>query len=297
MGRDNANTPARRKALGQGMSALLGGRPTVVPPAAPPAQGIRKIAVDHILANPFQPRRTFHPESLNELAASIQANGVVQPILVRPAPDGKFEIVAGERRWRASRIAGLETIPAMVEEISNERLLEIALVENIQREDLNPIEMAKAFEQLIQEFSLTHEQIAARTGKDRASITNFLRLLKLTYPVQMLVAEGKLSMGHARALIGLGTREQEDFAARIVAQGMSVRNAEKMVARSKEPESPRPSVPLDPNMRAAVQEMERALGTRVRVIEGAGGKGRVEIDYYSADDLERIYNHILRPSE
>jgi ParB family chromosome partitioning protein len=274
------------------MSALLGGRPAVAPVSAPHA--IRKIAVDHILPNPFQPRRTFHPERMNELAASIQTHGIVQPVLLRPGPDGKFEIVAGERRWRAARIAGLETVPAIVQEVSNERLLEIALVENIQREDLNPIEMAQAFEQLAHEFSLTHEQIAQRTGKDRATITNFLRLLKLTHQVQMLVAEGKLTMGHARALIGLSQREQEDIAKKIVAQGLSVRSTERMVARSKEPQSPPPTVPLDPNMRHAIQEMERALGTRVRIIEAKDGGGRIEIDYYTADDLERIYNHVLK---
>ena len=289
---EHANTPAKRKALGQGMSALLGGRPS--PPPQFPSQVIRNIDLDHISPNPYQPRRSFHPESLKELAASILVNGVVQPVLLRPAPNGKFEIVAGERRWRAARIARLDSIPAVVQEISNERLLEVALVENIQREDLNPIEMAQAFEQLARVFSLTHEQIAERTGKDRATITNVLRLLKLIPEVQALVAEGKLSMGHARALIGLDPDTQNALAHKIVSQGLSVRAVEKLVAKVSEPAPPAVPEVIDPNMRAAIQEMERALGTRVRIVEGADGKGRLEIEYYSPDDLERIYNHILR---
>jgi len=289
---ENANTPAKRKALGQGMSALLGGRPT--PPSEPPSQVVRHIALEQIVPNPYQPRRTFDPERLNELAASIQVNGVVQPILLRPAPNGKFEIVAGERRWRAARIARLESVPAIVEEISDERLLEVALIENIQREDLNPMEMAHAFEQLSRDFSLTHDQIAQRTGKDRATITNFLRLLKLHRDVQMLIGEGKISMGHARALIGLNDSDQRSLAARIVASGLSVRAVEKYAAQAKEGGAPeREPPPLDPNMRAAIQEMERALGTRVRIIESKKGRGRIEIDYYSPDDLERVYNHIV----
>ncbi len=291
MSTEPANTPAKRKALGQGMSALLGGRPPV---SAQTSQVVRNIDLNYILPNPFQPRRTFQAASLHELAASIQVNGVVQPILLRPAPNGKFEIVAGERRWKAARIARLESIPAIVQEISNERLLEVALVENIQREDLNPIEMAQAFEQLTQVFSLTHEEIAQRTGKDRATITNFLRLLKLTPEVQMLVAEGKLGMGHARALIGLSPDDQIALAHKVVTQELSVRTTEKLVAKSKEPSPPAVPEVLDPNMRAAIQEMERVLGTRVRIVESAGGRGRLEIDYYSPDDLERIYNHIVK---
>jgi len=289
---ENVNTPAKRKALGQGMSALLGGHPADL--SAQTSQVVRHIALDHILPNPYQPRRTFHPERLNELAASIQANGIVQPILLRPAPGGKFEIVAGERRWRAARVARLESVPALVQEISNERLLEVALVENIQREDLNPIEMAQAFEQLIREFALTHEQIAQRTGKDRATITNVLRLLKLIPEVQMLVAEGKLTMGHARALIGLSPDNQKALAHKIVTQGLSVRTVEKLVAKSTAPSPPAVPEVLDPNMRAAIDEMKRALGTQVRIVEGTDGRGRIEIDYYSPDDLERIYNHIVK---
>jgi ParB family chromosome partitioning protein len=284
------SSPGARKALGKGLGALLGSRGPVSSEAT---SSIRQVPVDHILPNPYQPRRSFHPERLGELAASIQENGVVQPILLRPATGGKYEIVAGERRWRAARMAGLTAIPALVQSVSDERLLEVALIENIQREDLNPIETAQAFDQLLREFSLTHEQIAQRTGKDRATITNYLRLLKLAPEVQILLAEDKISMGHARALLGLSAQEQKSLAAKVFAQGLSVRTVERMVQKSKEKSPPALPQPLDPNLRAATQELERALGTRVRVVEGSDGRGRFEIDFYSPDDRERIYNLLV----
>ncbi len=289
---ESANTPARRRALGRGISALLEGREPG--PALTPS--VRMVSVDQIQPNPYQPRRAFHPERLNELAASVQANGLVQPVLLRPTPDGKFQIVAGERRWRAARIAGLATIPALVQEIPEAKVLELTLVENIQREDLNPIETAHAFEQLAREFSLTHEEIARRTGKDRTTVTNFLRLLKLPAEVQQMLAEEKLSMGHARALLALpAAAEQRAAALRITAQGLSVRAAERMVGRALGKSKTALAQTPDPNTRAAIQEMERALGTRVKIVESAAGRGKIEIEFYSQDDLQRIYSIIVRP--
>lgn len=288
----SSNTPVKRKALGRGIGALLEGRDTA--PAA--ASAIRMLPVDHLQPNPYQPRQAFHPDRLNELAASVQANGVVQPILVRPIDGGRFEIVAGERRWRAARIAGLAAVPALVKPVPDNQVLEVALVENIQREDLNPIEMAHAFDMLSHEFGLTHDEIAHRTGKDRSSITNFLRLLKLPPEVQQLLAEEKLSMGHARALLALSSgAEQKAAAMKIVSYGLSVRAAERLAVKSAaKPQEPDREKP-DPNTRAAVQEMERALGTRVRIVEHAQGRGRIEIDFYSLDDLNRIYSLIVKP--
>lgn len=289
---ESANTPVRRKALGRGISALLEGRE----PGPAPTSSVRMVSVDQIQPNPYQPRRAFHPERLNELAASVQANGLVQPVLLRPTPDGKFQIVAGERRWRAARIAGLATIPALVEEIPENKVLELTLVENIQREDLNPIETAHAFEQLAREFGLTHEDIARRTGKNRTTITNFLRLLKLPAEVQQMLAEEKLSMGHARAVLALPTAaEQRAAALRITAQGLSVRAAERMVGRALGQSKSALAQTPDPNTRAAIQEMERALGTRVRIVESAAGRGKIEIEFYSQEDLQRIYSVIVRP--
>jgi len=294
--------PETRKALGRGLQALIENRtqratPPHVPAVAPehPAGAVRQISVDHIQPNPHQPRRSFHSDRLNELAASIRESGVVQPILVRFAPGGanRFEIVAGERRWRAARVAGLATIPAIVQEVANERLLELALIENIQREDLNPIETAQAFDQLSRTLALTHEQIAQKTGKDRATITNFLRLLKLAAEVQAMVGEGALTMGHAKALAGLDAAAQKVLARKIVDQDLSVRATERIVQAAQESGQPKqkpPAPPIDPNTRAAVQEMERALGTRVRVIEAKRGDGgKIEIEYYNAGDLQRLY--------
>jgi len=288
--------PEARKALGRGIQALLGSRPVpaAVEPVAPGSGGVRAIPIDHIQPNPNQPRRTFHPDRLNELAASIGASGVVQPILVRPVGGDRFELVAGERRWRAARIAGLAAIPAVVQEVANNRLLEIALIENIQREDLNPIETAQAFEQLSRDLALTQEQIAQKTGKDRATISNFVRLLKMAAEVQAMLVEGTLTMGHAKALAALDLVAQRALARRIAAQGLSVRAVEKIVKEALEPAAPKPTPPpVDPNTRAAIAEMERTLGTRVRVVEGKRGAGRIEIEYYNPGDLQRLYKHLV----
>jgi ParB family chromosome partitioning protein len=253
-----------------------------------------RIAVDLIDPNPLQPRTVFQPERLQELADSIRANGIIQPLVVRPH-DGRYQLVAGERRWRAARLAALAEVPVFVQDVSDDRLLEITLVENIQREDLNPIEVARAFERLARDLGLSHDEIARRTGKDRSSVTNTLRLLKLPSDIQQLVAEHRLTMGHARAILGLPTEElQRQVAEKGSSQGLSVRQVERLVQKmtsSREPELP--EEPEDPNVKAAIQEMERVLGTRVKIAGKPDERGHIEIAYYSADDLQRIYSLIV----
>jgi len=305
-----------RKALGRGLHALLDGRPSVVPPRdeaqaapapqplAPPAgqvagKTLLEIAVEAIEPNPDQPRKNFAPEQLKELADSIRAQGLLQPVIVTPIGPAetasRYQLVAGERRWRAAMLAGLSTIPALLQEIPANASLEVALIENLQREDLNPIEAANAFARLAGEFNLTHEDIAQRTGKDRATVTNFLRLLRLPASVQALVAEGKLSAGHARALLALPTTEaQQKLAAQVVARGMTVRAVEELarsraLPKTKEQEE---EEKLDPNVQAALDEMRARLGTKVS-LEGTTQRGKLIIEYYSAQDLMRLYDHIM----
>jgi ParB family chromosome partitioning protein len=290
-----------RKALGKGLSALLPARavaPTRHPqPQEPekPAEPPQNLAIDFIDPNPLQPRSVFEPGRLEELAQSIRANGIIQPLIVRRAA-GRYQLVAGERRWRAARLAGLTDVPVVVRDFEDERLLEITLIENIQREDLNPIEVAHAYDRLGRELALTHDDIARRTGKDRSSITNTLRLLKLPVDVQNLLADRRLSMGHARAILGLPTPElQMQVAEKTSAQNLSVRQVERLVQRMTETREPKTvaQVEEDPNVKAAVEEMERALGTRVRVVHKSENRGRIEIEYYSQDDLDRIYQAIV----
>jgi ParB family chromosome partitioning protein len=252
------------------------------------------VSLEAIDVNPHQPRTEFAPEALEELSRSIRADGVIQPILVRPH-GSRYLLVAGERRMRAAKAAGLAAIPAVVREIEDDKLLAIALVENIQREDLNPIEVAVALQRLAQASQLSHEELAQRTGKDRSTITNLLRLLRLPSDIQMLVADKQLSMGHARALLGLQDEDQQRRLAEMaVAKGLSVRQVEQLVKQIAEPTpDPKAAAPLDPNIAAAVEEMERALGTRVRLVARGGKKGRIEIEYNSPDELERIYELLV----
>jgi ParB family chromosome partitioning protein len=233
---------------------------------------------------------------MSELADSIRANGVIQPLVVR-SKGNRYELVAGERRWRAARLAGLERVPVVVQNLVDDRILEVSLIENIQREDLNPIEVAHAFDRLARELNLSHEEIARRTGKDRTSVTNMIRLLRLPESVQILLAEHRLSMGHARALLGLASPDaQENLAQKIAADGMSVRQVERAVARMNETRDegqPPDERKLDPNVRAAIEDLERHLGTRVRIVEKSAQRGRIEIEYYSLEDLDRIYGLLI----
>lgn len=286
-----------RKVLGKGLGALLPGRPPVISIETRP-EDAQSLPVDAIDPNPFQPRRLFHAERLEELAQSIRGNGIIQPLVVRKSGD-RYQLVAGERRWRAAKLAGITHVPVVIRQIPDERLLEVTLVENIQREDLNPIETAIAFDRMMSELSLNAEEIGLRTGKDRTTIVNSLRLLQLPQDLQQLVAERRLSAGHARCLLSLPTADlQREVAERSVAQGWSVRQMERTTQRMVEGRKPKhvDEVDTDPNVKAAVQELERVLGTKVRILEKAKQKGRIEIEYYSADDLDRIYTTIVGQS-
>jgi len=289
-----------RKALGKGLGALLPTRPTNQPatPAALSEEAPFNIPIDSIDPNPLQPRRLFQSERLSELAQSIRANGVIQPLVVRKS-GLRYQLVAGERRWRAAKMAGSQTVPAVIRNVPDERLLEITLIENIQREDLNPIETAAAFDRLGRELLLSPEQIGQRTGKDRTTIVNFLRLLQLPADIQQLVAERRLSAGHARCLCSLPNAElQREVAEKAVAQGWSVRQTERTTQRMLEGRKPKhvDELETDPNVKAAIQELERVLGTKVRIVEKGKHKGRIEIEYYSHEDLDRIYTAIVTPS-
>jgi ParB family chromosome partitioning protein len=283
-----------RRVLGKGLGALLPGRPPVISIETRP-EDAQTLPVDAIDPNPFQPRRLFHAERLEELAQSIRGNGIIQPLVVRKSGD-RFQLVAGERRWRAAKLAGITHVPVVIQQIPDERLLEVTLVENIQREDLNPIETAIAFDRMMSELSLNAEEIGLRTGKDRTTIVNSVRLLQLPQDLQQLVAERRLSAGHARCLLSLPTADlQREVAERSVAQGWSVRQMERTTQRMVEGRKPKhvDEVDTDPNVKAAVQELERVLGTKVRIVEKAKQKGRIEIEYYSVDDLDRIYTTIV----
>ena len=298
----NANDK-QRKALGKGVSSLLPGRgPTntataAAAPAVSPAKP-NMLPLGLIRPNPMQPRTIFNSDGLQELAASIRANGIIQPLIVRKIGDA-YQIVAGERRWRAARIAELEEVPVVVQDVADRSMLELALIENIQREDLNPIETAHAFERLARDLGLSQEEIGRRTGKDRTSIANIIRLLKLPREVQLLVAERRLSMGHARAILGLPSAEEQiQLAEKAVALGLSVRQVETQVQemtsdREKPGHASRKEASQDPNVRAAAEELERALGTRVRIVELSEQRGRIEIEYYSQSDLDRMYQQIV----
>ena len=294
-----ATQDPKRRALGKGLESLLPARPAVVPQIAATAAVESngkplEIPLDHIERNPFQTRTRFDDAKLAELAASIAATGVVQPILVRPlSVPNRYQLIAGERRWLASRRVGKSTIPAIVRQVSDEQTLEITIVENLQRADLNPMEQARAYQRLSQQFQLTQEQMATRTGKERASVANFLRLLRLPELVQQKVESGELSFGHARALLSLDTAEAMTAAAqKVIALTLSVRQTETYVqglinpeAKQKKAEKPKPEV--DPNVREAQDKLRRTLGLKVQ-IEDKKGKGRVIIEYSGLEDFDAI---------
>jgi ParB family chromosome partitioning protein len=295
----NTAPDKQRKALGRGLSALLPQRAPAAPVKAAdgpsPGPQVASIPIADIQPNPLQPRAVFDATRLEELSKSIETNGIIQPLLVRRRGAG-YELIAGERRLRAAKLAGLIEVPALIQDYADERILEIALIENIQREDLNPMETAHALERLHVEMNLSHEEIATRTGKDRTTITNMIRLLRLPREVQLLVAERRLSMGHARAILGLSTPElQTQLAEKAAAQGFSVRQVERLVKKVNEPREPSEQPLQDPNIKAAVAELESTLGTRVRILEKSDERGRIEIEYYSQSELQRLYEWITAP--
>jgi ParB family chromosome partitioning protein len=288
----------RRQALGRGLNALLTSTkpaPVADEPEVSPQDRIRRLSLDRIDPNPEQPRQIFRDEGIEELAQSIRVDGLIQPIVVRPNGD-RFQLIVGERRWRAAKIAGIDKIPCIVQEFEKDRAFEIALVENIQREDLNPIEVALALNRMVHEFDFSHEELANRTGKDRTTITNLLRLLKLPRDIQQLVAERRISMGHARALLSIDDpAAQLALAEKAAAHGMSVRQVERLVRdQQRAPGDEKPEKAIDPNVAAALEEMERALGTRVRLVQRGVNSGRIEIEYHSQEDIDRIYSRIVK---
>ena len=294
--------PEKRKVLGRGLDSLLPGRSGaavgIAPPEPRPVSG-REIPLELIDPNPFQTRRRIDETALHELAESIKVSGVVQPVVLRPTGNGRFQLVAGERRWLACKLADKTSIPAVVREISNEQALEITIIENLQREDLNAMEQARAFERLSREFGLTQEQIASRTGKDRASVANFIRLLKLSDEVQELIESGQLSLGHGKALCGLvGYPDALTQATReVVSKSLSVRQTEELVAKTLNPEEATPKQPVvkpvDPNVREAARTLEQALGVKVE-IQDRKGKGKIILKYGSLEDFDRIVE-VLAP--
>jgi ParB family transcriptional regulator, chromosome partitioning protein len=293
----------KRRALGKGLESLLPGRLAPTPPAPAPVTPAvedgkpKEIPVDQIDRNPFQTRSTVDENSLRELASSIAATGVVQPILVRPLPDNRFQLIAGERRWLASKLAGKTTVPAVLRQVSDEQAMEMTIVENLQRTDLNPMEQARAYDRLGHQFKMTQEQMAQRTGKDRASVANFLRLLRLPVEVQQKVEVGDLSFGHARALLSLESPEAILKAAQKVgALSMSVRQTESYIQGLIHPEK-KPKAeekakdPVDPNVREARDQLQRALGLKV-TIEDKNGRGRVIIEYSRLEDFDALLETI-----
>lgn len=284
----------KRPALGRGLSALI---PTSAPPpvretsgAARPA--VSELDIDLLVPNPRQPRQQIDEARLEELAQSIRANGVIQPIVVRKVSD-QYEIVAGERRWRASQRAGLLKVPVAVRDVPDDKLLEVALIENIQRDNLTPIEEAQAYRRLTDELHLSQEAIAAQVGKDRATIANYMRLLRLPAEVRTALNEGALAMGHARALLSLTDEAAQRRVGRdVIARGLSVRDTEALVRRESRESSPEPARPepprVDANTRAAEDQLKLTLGTRVRIIRKGKG-GRIEIDFVNEDELQRVF--------
>jgi ParB family chromosome partitioning protein len=300
------STPDKRRALGKGLEALLPHRavpqPVQIDAAAdarpmPSADGAPlELAVELIDRNPYQTRTQFDEAALQDLASSITASGVVQPILVRAIDDGRYQLIAGERRLLASKKAGKATIPAIVRQVSNAQAMEMTIVENLQRADLNPMEQARAFDRLGIECLLTQEQIAQRTGKDRTTITNFLRLLRLPPEIQGKVEAGQLSFGHARTLLSLDSPDAMLKAAqKVLALSMSVRQTESFVQNMLNPEKaakqPKSKEPLDPNVREARDQMQRALGLKV-AIEDKGGKGKVIIEYSNLEAFDSLMERI-----
>ncbi len=287
---------AKKRGLGRGLDALLGGTSVTALEEEAAKSGDRELQhlpLDLIQRGKYQPRRDMDPAALEELAQSIKAQGVMQPIVVRPIGEGRYEIIAGERRWRASQQAGLDRIPAMVREVPDEAAIAMALIENIQREDLNPIEEAVALQRLQQEFQLTQQQVAEAVGKSRVTITNLLRLISLPEEIKTLLAHGDLEMGHARALLGLPPEQQVEGARHVVARGLTVRQTEALVRQwLNAKEKPADKAKADPDIARLEQRLAERLGSPVQIKHGQKGKGQLVIRYNSLDELQGVLAHI-----
>jgi len=266
-----------------------------VAPAPLPSDGLVHVDIDLIDPSPYQPRTRFREEALEELSRSIRSSGIVQPLVVRRF-GRRYQLIAGERRWRAAQRAAMARVPVVIRDVPEEMALEMTLVENLQREDLNPIEQAHAFERLTEEFSLTQEEAAERTGKDRATIANLVRLLKLEEPIQDLLEEGKLSAGHGRALLAIAdSKARLELARRIARSGMTVRQVERLAARGPKTRAALDPDPVDPNTKVAIEELQRRFGTRVHLHpQRAGRPGQLAFEYYDDTDLARLYDQLMR---
>ncbi len=272
-----------KTALGRGIESLL------------PEKGeeVIKLDIDRILPGEDQPRKVFRDESLKELAESIKEKGVIQPVIVKRTGDGTFRLIAGERRWRAAKIAGLKKIPAIIKDYASKDALEIALIENIQREDLDPVETALAFERLQKEYNLTQEEIAKKVGKDRATVANYLRLLNLPDEIKRYIHEGKITFGHARALLSIpDVKMQVECAREIIKKNLSVRSSEEIARRFIEKKKKREQPVKDPHIKDLEQRLKKALGTDVRIIE-KGKKGKIEIIFNSHDEFQRLFDFLI----
>ena len=291
------NGDKQKRALGRGLSALIP-QATPAPKAAEQAQkaGVLKLPIESIHRDKDQPRRYFDEDKLKELTESIKVQGLLQPILVRKDGDG-YRLIAGERRWRASQAAGLKEVPAIVKDVTEVQAFELALVENLQRADLNPIEEAEGYKRLVEEFKLTQEQVSQRVGKERSTVANALRLLALPGDVKEMVADGSLSMGHARALLGVPRLpELQNLAKQVAEKKLSVRDTERLVQQSRpqgKKDAGKPAPKQSPQVKSLVEELQRRLGTKVRLTERSPGKGTIEVDFFSYDDLDRLLK-ILR---
>ncbi|MGB5562907.1 MAG: ParB/RepB/Spo0J family partition protein [Sedimenticolaceae bacterium] len=291
----------KKRGLGRGLDALLGAsQPTAVEeqtaesPAVSNPGTVHSLPVDLIKRGRYQPRRNFDEDRLRELADSISAQGMVQPIVVRPTGKKEYEIVAGERRWRAAQLAGLSEVPVVVKDVDDQSAMAMALIENIQRDDLNPLEEATALHRLLNEFELTHQQVAQAVGKSRTTVTNLIRLLDLNPEVKELLDRGQLEMGHARALLALSGVSQTEAAAQVAAKGLSVRETEALARRLNQPKVPAAAQTeeQDPDVRRLLSDLTERLGAKVALQQGTGGKGRLLISYNSLDELEGILDHI-----
>lgn len=281
----------KRTGLGRGLDVLLGAGAN--PVGDDPETRLRKLPVDLMQRGKFQPRQDMRPDTLQELADSIKAQGMVQPIVVRPLENGRYEIVAGERRWRAAQLAGLDQVPVLVRVIEDRTAVAVALIENIQREDLNPLEEAEALSRLVGEFELTHQEAAEAVGRSRAAVSNLLRLLDLSGAVQSLLRERRLEMGHARALLALSNDRQPEAAHEVVERALSVRETEALVRRLLAGMPAKPSAPrLDPDIRRLQDELSERLGAKVTFNHQRSGKGRVVIHYSTVDELDGILEHV-----
>jgi ParB family chromosome partitioning protein len=274
---------------------VAGGAAAAVAPTLAPSDVFLQVDIDLIDPSPFQPRTRFREEALEELARSIRVSGIVQPLVVRRVGQ-RFQLIAGERRWRAAQRSALSRVPAVVRDVRDEMALEMTLVENLQREDLNPVEQARAFQRLTDEFHLTQEEVAERTGKDRATIANSVRLLRLEEPILDLLEEGRLTAGHARALLSIvEPKTRLDLARRIARGGMTVRQVERLAARSGKVKGDSPVATLDPNTKWAIEELQRKFGTKIVMHPLRPGRpGTLAFEYYDASDLVRLYEHLMR---